>query len=82
MKAIRYMSLGSAVLLLTWVFAHLWLNSSWSESVWSRLNHWLEGGQNPGLSSDVELAVSLVCAFVLAALTLFLLLKLSKIMRG
>jgi hypothetical protein len=66
MTAIRYAGLVGAVLLLSYVLAHLWLNSPWSEAVWSHLNQWIENGQNPGLVSDIELVLVLLCALVLA----------------
>ena len=78
MKAVRRAVLVGLVLLLTYAFTRLWLNSSWSEFVWSQINQWIEGGRNPGLASDIELVASLVCALVLAIFVVLVALKISE----
>jgi hypothetical protein len=73
MKPFQRAGVAFLVLLLTYSFTRLWLGSALAESVWSQLNQWIESGQNPGLTSDVELVVSVLAAFILAsAIVLFL----------
>lgn len=44
-----------------------WLSTGMSESVWTWINDRIEGGQNPGLASDVELLIVLAGALLISA---------------
>lgn len=52
---------------MTYLLAWMWLNSRWSERVWTWINATLGNGQDPVFASDVELVIVLVCAAVLAS---------------
>ena len=75
MNAIRKIASVGLVLALTYLFTSLWLNSAWSESFWTWLNLQISAGQNPGLASDLELIVTLVCSLVLSAVAVLFLFK-------
>jgi hypothetical protein len=82
MKPVQRIGIACGVLLLTCSFTRLWLGSAWAESAWSRLNHWIDGGENPGLSSDLELVVSIVVALLLSSATVLVLDQVFKRVRG
>ena len=73
MKKVILLGKVGLSLLLTYVLAHLWFASVWSEKYWTWLNNLLGGGR-PGLASDIELvsalAIALVCSFGLVFLLL------------
>jgi hypothetical protein len=75
MKTVGRIATAAAVLSMAYVFTRLWLSSMWAEWFWTWLNNQLSAGQNPGLASDVELIVVLVCAFALSVGLVFLSLK-------
>jgi len=58
---------GGLVAGMTYLLARIWLNSRWSERVWTWINATLGSGQDPGFASDVELVIVLVCAAALAS---------------
>ncbi|AKU10458.1 AtzA [Azoarcus sp. CIB] len=63
---------------MTYLFARIWLNSSWSERVWTWINATLGRGQDPGFASDVELVIVLVCAAALASVLTWVAMRLSS----
>lgn len=63
----------------TYLLARIWLNSRWSERVWTWINATLGSGQDPGFASDVELVVVVVCAAVLAGAITWLVMRLSSL---
>jgi hypothetical protein len=75
MNAVGRIATGAVVLSMAYVFTRLWLSSIWAEWFWTWLNNQLSAGKNPGLASDVELVVVLVCALVLSVSLVFLSLK-------
>jgi len=79
MKALRIATRTIAVLLLTYLFARLWLRSSESERFWTWLNSLLANGSNPGLTSDVELITVLAVALTGAVIVVYLSLKLWQV---
>ncbi|WP_151635563.1 hypothetical protein [Noviherbaspirillum aerium] len=64
MKLLQRMAVLLPVLLCAGLLTRWWLSTSMSESIWTWINGRVESGQNPGLASDIELAVTLVCALV------------------
>lgn len=70
MKILRHLTSIFLSLPITYLFTQWWLNSRWSERTWTWLNQRL--GQNFGLASDIELVLTLGCAFALSfTITLF-----------
>jgi heme A synthase len=82
MKPVQRVAIAGSVLLLTYSFTRLWLGSAWAELVWSQLNQWIDSGENPGLSSDIELVVSILVALLLSSAAVLLLIKAFKRARG
>lgn len=48
------------------LLAQWWFSTSMSESIWTWINVQIESGQNPGLASDIELLVTLICALLVS----------------
>lgn len=74
MKVLRITARFAAVLLLTYLFTRLWLQSSGSERLWTWLNSRLTEGADPGLASDIELLIALAGALTGAIVVVYSLL--------
>lgn len=63
MKYATYLAKAFLVLVLTYLITRWWLSTIWSERFWTWLNNKF-GGQNLGLTSDVELVIVLILALL------------------
>lgn len=72
MKIHRMLIATAVVIALTFLLTKAWLESLVSERLWTLINNQLSIGENPGLTSDIELlVVVLAAALISAALTYF-----------
>lgn len=66
MKLLQRIAFLLLILLFAGLLTRWWLSTSMSESIWTWINGLIESGRNPGLASDVELLVTLVCALIVS----------------
>jgi hypothetical protein len=72
MKPLQRIAFLLPILLFAGLLARWWLSTGMSESIWTWINGLIEIGQNPGLASDIELLVTLVCALLISTIGVML----------
>ncbi|WP_194720633.1 hypothetical protein [Noviherbaspirillum malthae] len=72
MKPLQRIVFLLVILLFTGLLARWWLSTGMSESIWTWINGLIESGQNPGLASDIELLVTLVCELLVSTIGVML----------
>ena len=78
MKLARTLAALCVVCALAYVLAYWWFGTLVSEWLWTAIANQLDHGKDPGLVSDVEFVLVVVCSLVVSAAMVLCVLKLFR----